>query len=316
VDAREGLRTTKLAYFGEHALRYLLQGARLRNVLGSYDAVFAQRGAYPMGPAWILQALDGYRGRVVFDLDDDVFAVSPGLAARSPAARWLYGPQQAEFLLRRADAVIVSTPTLDAALPGRRADAVLPTVPDASGWPVVTHTSRLPIRVGWAGNAGNLIYLDPLRDVFDRLRRDGIAELEVLSSQPWDGPAAYRRWRRADEPAVHATWDVGIMPLPDTRYTRAKAGFKLLLYMAAGSAVVASPVGINATLIDQSGAGVAATTPQEWESALRMLAARPDIRAEMGRAGAAFLREYANADEQAATIARLLRGESRPPGPA
>ena len=68
------------------------------------------------------------------------------------------------------------------------------------------------------------------------------------------------------------------MPLPDTPYTRAKAGFKLLQYMAAGCAVIASPWGSTRWLVEESGAGLLASTPAQWE--LAIVSSRPTPSAE------------------------------------
>ena len=100
------------------------------------------------------------------------------------------------------------------------------------------------------------------------------------------------------------------MPLPDTEYARAKAGFKLLQYMAAGVPVVASPVGINRDLVERSGAGFLADGPDEWEEALRTLLADPDLRERLGTSGRAFVMTYADLDDQADKIASLLVGPS------
>ena len=310
VERRLPGQVGRALYFAEHTLRYLRRGFALRRRLPDYDAVLVQRGGYPMGPAWILKALQQFPGRVVFDLDDNVFVTSPRLATKSPATRWLYGSQQARYLLRRADAVVVSVPELDESLPGRRADFVLPSVPDVSEYPTVTHRADLPMRVGWVGNPGNLIYLDFLRDVFERLRSENVALLEVLCPEPWDGPAMHRPWRREEEVGALATYDVGIMPLLDTPYTRGKAGLKMLLYMGVGSAVITNPVGINVELVQRSGAGILADSAEEWEAALRRLASDVGLRKSMGRAGQEFMRSYANMDVQADTLMSALRGDT------
>src|SRR5205823_3147003 len=163
-----------------------------------------------------------------------------------------------------------------------------------------------PVIVGWTGTVGGLRYLDPLRAVFERLARDGQAQLEVVSTYPWDGPARFRRWTLQEEISVFERFAIGIMPLPDTDYTRAKAGFKLLQYMAAGLPVIASPVGINRELVEQSGAGLLARSPAEWEAGLRELADDHALRTQLGNQGRAFVERYADLDGQAATIGRLL----------
>jgi glycosyltransferase involved in cell wall biosynthesis len=130
-----------------------------------------------------------------------------------------------------------------------------------------------------------------------------------VSSRPWAPLARFHPWRASEETVVFSRFGIGIMPLPDTPYTRAKAGFKLLQYMAAGLPVVASPIGVNAELIFSSGAGLLATTPDEWEDALRTLAADSDLRRSLGAAGRAFVTRYADLRAQGDILAALLRGD-------
>jgi hypothetical protein len=303
-------------YFASHGVRYLHRWRELARVLPGYDAVFVQRGAYAIGPAAVARPLQQFRGRVIFDLDDAVFAPHPALQLRPGPVRWLYGAQQALRILGRADAVIASTPALAAELLQFEADAVvLPTVPDASRYAIAEHSPEARI-VGWAGTNGGLPYLDPLRGVFAELERRGTCQLEVVSSLPWAGPARFRPWRIEEEATVFARFAVGIMPLPDTPYTRSKAGFKLLQYMAAGVPVVASPVGINVELIERSGAGFLADTPAEWKAALERLLGDVDLRRQMAARGRAFLREFADLDAQANTLSTLIAGSRRRPAPA
>jgi hypothetical protein len=306
--ARGAGRADQVRFFARHAVRYGRRRAELARVLPGYDAVLVQRAVYPMGPAWAARPLDDFSGRVVLDLDDAVFLTPPVLEGKGRAARWLYAPQQQRRLLERAEALVVSNEAVADSLPGRSADAILPSVPDPSAFEPVEHGDEGPLRTGWVGTEGNLGYLDPLAEVVGRLAGEGVARLEVVSSVAWHGPATFTPWRRDEVAATFARIEVGLMPLPDTPYTRAKAGFKLLQHMAAGAAVVASPVGVNVELVERSGGGLLAREPAEWEEALRGLRADPARRAELGARGRAFVERYADLDAQADTLARLLRG--------
>lgn len=300
-------RLGQMRYFGTHAVHYARRGLGLGQLLAGTDALLVQRGLYVIGPGAIVRRVERFTGRVVFDLDDAVFRLRPSLAGKGRAARWLYGPQQAVRLLHRADAVIVSTPTLAEMLPaGVPAPTILPTVPDPARYALATHDPEQPVVVGWAGTVGGLGYLDSLRGVFGRLARERIVTLEVISSAPWPGPSRFHRWRLEEETSVFGRFSIGIMPLPDSEYTRAKAGFKLLQYMAAGIPVVTNPIGINRELVERSQAGLLAARPQEWEEAIRTLAADPHLRREMGMRGRRFVERYADLEAQADTIAGLL----------
>jgi glycosyltransferase involved in cell wall biosynthesis len=302
-------RIGRLRYFATHARRYSERTRALPRVIAERDAVMVQRGLYVMGPGIITRALERFPGRVVVDLDDAVFRISPSLAAKGAPARWLYGPQQTLRLMQRADALVVSTPALADMLPaGLPEPTILPTIPDPSAYRPVTHRARAPVMVGWAGTVGGLGYLDVLEPVFARLQREGVAVLRVVSSVPWHGPSEFRRWRLADEHSVFDDFSIGIMPLPISDYTRAKAGFKLLQYMAAGIPVIASPLGVNRDLVEESGGGLLAESPAEWEEALRLLAGDHDLRARLGASGRVFVERFADLDRQADMLEALLRG--------
>ena len=79
---------------------------------------------------------------------------------------------------------------------------------------------------------------------------------------------------------------VGLAPLPDDPWTRGKCGLRLLQYLAAGVAAVASPVGVQAEIL-AGGAGWLATSEAEWTAALLALLADPAACAALATAGRA-----------------------------
>jgi glycosyltransferase involved in cell wall biosynthesis len=104
------------------------------------------------------------------------------------------------------------------------------------------------------------------------------------------------------------------MPLADTEYNRAKESYKLKEYMAAGLAVVASPVGHNANTITHGEDGFLAETQEEWAAALLELIDDVEMRARMG----AMARKRALGewdlhvlDEYVAELARLAESQVR-----
>jgi glycosyltransferase involved in cell wall biosynthesis len=103
------------------------------------------------------------------------------------------------------------------------------------------------------------------------------------------------------------------MPLVDNEYTRAKGGYKILQYWAAGVATVASPVGFNAQLIDPGIDGLLASGTAEWTQALQSLVEDPDRRCRLAAAGRAKVeREYSlatSATRLADVLDRVSSGE-------
>ena len=74
-------------------------------------------------------------------------------------------------------------------------------------------------------------------------------------------------WSLDCEFTIAATFDVGIMPLPDRDYERAKCAYKLLHYGASRVPMIGSPVGASATVLASSGSP-APQSATEWVDAL------------------------------------------------
>jgi glycosyltransferase involved in cell wall biosynthesis len=94
-----------------------------------------------------------------------------------------------------------------------------------------------------------------------------------------------RRWSLARELDDLHGFDIGIMPMPDTEWTRGKCGFKALLYMACAVPPVCSPVGMTTDIVQDGENGLLATTTQEWIEKLSLLVENPTLRRQMGAAG-------------------------------
>jgi glycosyltransferase involved in cell wall biosynthesis len=82
-------------------------------------------------------------------------------------------------------------------------------------------------------------------------------------------------------------FDVGIMPLYDGPWERGKCGLKLINYMAAGLPVIASPVGVNQSIVEHGVTGFLADTTEAWIAALRALQQDGSQCTVMGAAGRA-----------------------------
>ena len=75
------------------------------------------------------------------------------------------------------------------------------------------------------------------------------------------------------------------MPLPDDLWSQGKCGFKALQYMAMAVPAVASPVGVNTSIINEGVNGFLCETSAEWEAALQKLIDDPSLRETMGLEG-------------------------------
>lgn len=127
----------------------------------------------------------------------------------------------------------------------------------------------------WMGSPATEPFLDALVEPLMRLNKEIPVTLRVISR-------GHRSFGPLDEIVERVDWhpetfgtqladaDAGLMPLPDTEFTRGKCAYKLLQYGAAALPVIGSPVGVNRQVIDQFG-GLAASNSTEWEAAVRAI---------------------------------------------
>lgn len=285
----------------------LLAKRSVLEAAGRADAVFVQKKI--LDPVF-LEFLARRNRNVIYDFDDALFADEPtGRRWRIKRPGSLYTRLHLNHTLRRARRVIAGNAYL--AEYARRhggSVSVIPTPVDVAEY----HPSRRrqtaggPV-AGWIGTGRNLIYL---RRLAPALRAAAAAHpgfrLRVVSDATFElegVPVENVRWSEAAAPVEVASFDVGLMPLDDDPWSRGKCAYKILQYMAAGVATVASAVGMNREVIEHGSNGYLAGSDAEWADALVGLFGDPDLRARFGRAG----RETVDARYSLEACWRLMR---------
>lgn len=220
---------------------------------------------------------------LVFDFDDAIFVRGSGEASASKLARfgrtvaacdlvWAGNRYLAENAGRYNRAVIIAPTALD---PTKY--LITPPKPDAT------------FDLVWIGSSATRKHLVSILPALERaaavvpgLRLRIVADFTlqterlVIDAVPWSAEG---------EAAALASAHVGIAPLPDNPFTRGKCGLKILQYMAAGLPVIASPVGVNADLVEPEVTGYTAVDDDGWLAAIEKLAADGDERQRMGEEG-------------------------------
>lgn len=277
--------------------------------LGGSDVVFLYREAFPLGPA-ILERAIARRYPIVYDFDDAIW-----LGDTSAANRWiapLKCPEKIGDIIELATATMVGNNYLAAYARTRSTSVdVIPTTIDVHQYqPARVKTQRHRVRIAWTGSPTTARYLSQLEHVLRLLLRRPDVELVVIGEPrfrisgvsnvlvvPWSETAELELLRSAD---------VGIMPMPDDPWTRGKCGFKALLYMALGTATVASPVGINSEIIINGANGLLAGSEQEWFDALTRLIEDPPLRSQLGAAGRETVVNHYSGQQWAKTFYGVL----------
>jgi glycosyltransferase involved in cell wall biosynthesis len=259
-----------------------------------------------------LPGMDPPRRVDVYDLDDALFIGSPSAVNR----RFGWAKQEARRCveyLRRAKLVIAGNSFLaaEASRHARRVE-VVPSCVDPARQDLHVHEERDVVVVGWIGSQTTSAYLAEVLPVMERLNHDRLrAKLVLVGADPalrasW---IEHRPWSLATENDDLASFDIGIMPLPDTDWARGKCGYKTLQYFAAGVPAVASPVGVAPELIGQD-RGILAASPEEWRGALEQLIADAEERGQRGAAARQFAERHYSYHRWAPELATLLRSVS------
>ena len=275
------------------------------------DLIWLEKEVFPWLP-WGLERKLLPRGiPIVADYDDAVFHRYDLHARR--AVRTVLG-QKIDHVMAHAGAVTAGNAYLAdrANAAGARHICTVPTVVDTTSYAMKgPHASDDTVRVGWIGTPGTWEEcVAPFLPVLEGIMTEAAARLcAVGAGQAAAGANTVEvlEWSEDAEVALIQGMDIGVMPLPDTPWMRGKCGYKLIQYMACGLPVVASPVGVNAEMVEHGVNGFLAMTNDEWRDALTTLARDPALRRRMGRAGREKVEREYSLQVQGPRVAQLLR---------
>jgi len=222
--------------------------------------------------------------------------------------------RKARWLAQRADQVIAGNRLL-AEWISQHSDRVIvvPSVVETRGLPVKQHEDEDTVTFCWIGSAGTARYLLPMRGRLAQLRRaapEHRYRLLIVGGQvePVDGIEITRLdWSPETERRALADADIGLMPIPDTPWTRGKCAYKALQYMAAGIPAVADDVGVTSEVIGEG--GVVARNEDEWRTALIELVRDAGLRGRLGSDARRRVDEQFSVHRWAPVLARIMRGD-------
>jgi len=259
---------------------------RIINSLSSYDLVFLQRRLLQW---WILWLIRKRSKILIYDFDDAVMfrdSSSRDFISRSRRSRF-------RNTLRYADVVIPGNDYLKGlALQFIDGDKVkvIPTGINTEIYPERKEEDKSGIvTLGWIGTKPNLMYL---RDVIEPINK---LHAEVKNFRfkivcdgflnGFDCPIEKKWWSEEEEVKDIQSFDIGILPLKEDRWTRGKCALKLLQYLSCGVASLSSVTAVTRAIIRDGINGFLAADPMEWVDKLRALVEDSNRRGKVGREG-------------------------------
>lgn len=261
---------------------YIFRLLAIAKALKTADIVIVQKLRLLPLETIILRRLSKY---LVMDIDDAIYADQPklGRGINQPSPSKL---KKFNALASRCDLVIAGNAELShwAKKTGARVE-IFPTGVDVHNYQVLPKTEKKVVTAVWVGLPGNLKYLEFIRPLITAIQATHPEfQFTIISSHFPNWPEINVRqikWSSTLEKTAIAEADIGIMPLSDDLFSRGKCAFKLLQYMSAGLPCIASPVGANCEVITPGENGFLASTPEEWDTALRQLISSSALRQKM-----------------------------------
>ena len=252
-----------------------------------FDLLFIYGELLPLWPDWLERSL--LIVPFLYDCDDAFH-----LKYRQGRLRWLEPLLGSKIDHIMAVAAAITAGNVELASYARRFNTnvtLLPSMVDTEHYRPASaqliDSTGPPFTVGWIGSPSTAPYLQQLVAPLEHLALERPVRLLVVggSAPAVSGVEVIEYpWALDQEVPLIQQFDVGVMPLPDTAWTRCKCAYKLLQCMACAIPVIASPVGANVDAVPPS-CGFLASSADDWLFAFRQLAADPALRHRMGDAG-------------------------------
>jgi hypothetical protein len=227
--------------------------------------------------------------RIVVDVDDDYLSPTLVGSARKAglsaiADSWADNQKPHKQVVREADAVICSTPTLAYRYAKLNPNTVvIPNMVDPRDWPDPMRIDDGLIRVGWAAG-GQHVPDAPL--VEEALRwastQSGVVVCMIGLDPGWDFEYTHYPYTRSLQGYrdLCSILDIGLAPLVGSRMNDGKSDLKWLDYTMAGALTIASDRPAYATM-EHEKTGLLARNASQFKHALKRALDDPEMTMEL-----------------------------------
>ncbi|TNF44856.1 MAG: glycosyltransferase [Bacteroidetes bacterium] len=264
---------------------------------GDFKLLFIQRFFVP---TWLLSYCKKKQKIIVFDFDDAIYI----------SAIDKHAEEKTISVIRNADLVITSCTVLNQYSRKFNDNSII--ITSAVDTNIITPANKINelFTIGWIGSEWTSKYLSVLEPVFKGLAKKYKFRLLLVGAKDSVNLSCETKrvkWSLEKENKYLNKMDIGIMPLFDNEFERAKGGYKLFQYMAAGKPVLASPVGINKDIVLNGENGYLCESENEWFLAFCNLMDDENLRKKMGNRGRELMLDKYGLDVCAVQLVKNLK---------
>lgn len=296
-----------------YAQRFFDRLTGMQTLRQTTDVIVLQRDLINHLRPWLEKAYAGLGIPMILDVDDAIDLRPPG-SSPTWRSRLLGSSKKLEQVASLCDGVVAGNDYLAEKIrPFNENTHVIPTCLDFVHYPA-RKPRQFPgdrkVVIGWIGSPLTTPYLELIREPLARLAKKRDIVLRTIGAAPldWDDvPLDQRKWDDKTERFEVSAFDVGVMPLSDDEWSRAKCGTKIIQYFAFSVPTIASPVGMNVQACDEGRAGLLASTADEWEAAFEKLLSDAELYTGLSERGRTRGETHYNTGAYADTWARILR---------
>ena len=248
----------------------------LFSTLSSYDIVFLQKKLFQW---WFLWLIKKKSKLLIYEFDDAVLYRDSDYNNFNSYTR----NHRFKNTLKFADKVIAGNEYLrDIGASFSTNIHVIPTGINTQIYvPRRKQIQAVPYTIGWIGSKSNLPLLKQIIEPLNKLYIDTKTfRLKVVCDDfnidSANFPIDFKRWRESEEVSDIQSFDIGVMPFVNNKWTKGKCALKLLQYMSCQLPSVSSKSDVTSSLVINGKNGYLASNALEWYDCIKILLDHPN----------------------------------------
>jgi glycosyltransferase involved in cell wall biosynthesis len=257
----------------------------------NYEYVFVERELLMLGTSFFERKF-AKKAKLIYDFDDALWLLDVSEANKKLA--FLKNPEKISKIISCAHLVVAGNEFLaNYAKQFNENVKIIPTVLDTNHY---KRSSELAIKpsnrvcIGWSGSHTTIEHFKTLIPTLQKLKLK--YEDQIYFKIIGDPNFCHEglniqglKWTEETEIRELEEIDIGIMPLPNDKWSNGKCGLKGLVYMSMGIPNLMSHVGVNSTIVHHGNNGYLCNNEADWLETFDLLIHDFSLRQKIGKTG-------------------------------